>query len=190
MTTKRAPRLSAGWRSVSRPPDHPDTDPAPAHRIYFLFLCGRKPLIESRISYPVAYPFRTQLLSGKRLVGTIHAVDNREWPLPDFVVNSADIFTENAHAEKWEAAHQEDDREQAICHRIGIGGQSYDSQHSCREEPQPCKHEAQPQRLVAEAGDRVHRILYAAQKAELAFAADAVPAIVLNDRGAISDPRS
>src|SRR5882672_8657697 len=130
------------------------------------------------------------MLAGKHLVGAVHAIDDRERPLPDLVINAPYVLSENSHTEKWKAAHHKNRSEQAIFQRVSIGEHGNESQKRRREESQGCEYKAQAQRFVAEAGDCVHRILDAAHETELTFAADAILTVVVDDGGAVSDPCS
>src|ERR1700736_1118006 len=64
------------------------------------------------------------------------------------------------------------------------------SKYKRRDKSHPANGKAQPQGLVTEAGDGIHGVLDTAQEAELAFATAALLAIVVDDGGTITNPRS
>src|SRR5260221_5543490 len=66
----------------------------------------------------------------------------------------------------------------------------YRPEHARQQKPHGSQHKAEPKWFVTEAGDRVHCVLDAAHEAELALAADTVLAVVVHNRGPISDPRA
>src|SRR5213078_2260764 len=110
MTTKRALPLNAVWKNASPPQGLLDAE---AGR-------GRtgsgswKKFIEHGVVHRSAHLFRIQLLRGKHLVGAIHAIDYRERPLPDFVINATQIFPENPNTEERQAGHEENGGEEAV----------------------------------------------------------------------------
>src|SRR5882757_5706002 len=122
----------------------------------------------------------------------VDLADNRERAPANFVVYPAKVFAKHAHAKKQHTSDEEHGGSHAESCGVEWILRKYrrDSEESCQANREAGQQETEPQRLVTEAGDCIHRVLDPAQERQLAFAACPVLPIIENDSIAVANPCS
>src|SRR5947209_134782 len=129
----------------------------------------------------------------------MHLPDQVQRTALDLVVDAADVLAQDTYTHQLYATEEEhaDNRAGVAgdhgAEQVDVGDAAYQQQERVHQ-GEGCGahagHQAQPQRLVAEAEDRVERILQQLPEGLLWLAAEAILAIVIDDLGRVADPRA